>query len=106
MIQPHPTVEQHLRAFLKAFDSSGGQPLEALSAAGAPPNVLVDAQASMEFELPPCDIEERKITQDGIDVRLTIVRPQGLEEERPVFMFFHGGGWILGDFPDSRTLRP
>ena len=57
------------------------------------------AQASVKLELPPCEIEDRTITQDGIDVPITIVRPAGLKERGPVFMFFHGGGWILGDFP-------
>jgi acetyl esterase/lipase len=51
------------------------------------------------LELPACDISEETISEDGIDVRLTIVRPAGVTETRPAFMFFHGGGWILGDFP-------
>src|SRR6185369_1642836 len=28
-----------------------------------------------------------------------IVRPSGAKGVLPAFMFFHGGGWILGDFP-------
>ena len=39
------------------------------------------------------------ITQDGQQVDLTIVRPAGVEKTVPAFMFFHGGGWVLGDFP-------
>jgi acetyl esterase len=27
------------------------------------------------------------------------VRPEGVKKTLPVFMFFHGGGWVLGDFP-------
>jgi acetyl esterase len=61
--------------------------------------VLVNAQASIKLKLAPCEIEDRTITQDGIDVSITIVRPAGLKGRGPVFMFFHGGGWILGDFP-------
>ena len=47
---------------------------------------------------PACDIEERTITQDGMKVRITIVRPAGASGA-PAFIFIHGGGWILGDFP-------
>ncbi len=94
----NPTVERHVRAFLKALNSSGGKPLETMSPADAR-QVLVGAQASVKLELAPCDIEDRKITQDGIEVPITIVRPAGRKEKDPVFMFFHGGGWILGDFP-------
>jgi len=91
-------VERHVRAFLKALNSSGGKALETMSPADAR-QVLVGAQASVKLEFAPCDIEDRTITQDGIDVPITIVRPAGLKEKGPVFMFFHGGGWILGDFP-------
>jgi acetyl esterase/lipase len=94
----NPKVERHARAFLKALNSSGGKPLETMSPADAR-QVLVGAQASAKVELAPCDIEERKIKEDGIDVPITIVRPAGLKQKGPVFMFFHGGGWILGDFP-------
>ncbi|MEX0631946.1 hypothetical protein M8494_07300 [Serratia ureilytica] len=27
------------------------------------------------------------------------MRPARVKEALPVFMFFHGGGWVLGDFP-------
>jgi len=36
---------------------------------------------------------------DGKSIKLTIVRPTGAKGVLPAFMFFHGGGWILGDFP-------
>jgi acetyl esterase/lipase len=35
---------------------------------------------------------------------LNIVRPEGVTEELPVFIFIHGGGWILGDFPTHERL--
>ncbi|WP_309381922.1 alpha/beta hydrolase [Cerasicoccus frondis] len=93
----NPSVDHHVRAFLKALNSSGGQPIETLSVAAAR-QVLIDAQADAGVTLPPADVEEKIIVQDGIDISLTIVRPVGLTEKTPVFMFFHGGGWILGDF--------
>jgi acetyl esterase len=91
----HPS-DYHVRTFLKALNSSGGKPLETLPPAEAR-KVLVDAQAGAA--LPPCDVQERTITQDGIEVKITIVRPEGATQGTPVFMFFHGGGWILGDYP-------
>jgi acetyl esterase len=94
----NPKVERHVRAFLKALNSSGGKPMETMSPAEAR-QVLVGAQKSVKVDLAPCDIEERTIAQNGIDVSITIARPAGLKEKRPVFMFFHGGGWVLGDFP-------
>lgn len=99
----NPKVEHRVRELLKILNSSGGRPMETLSPTEAR-QVLVDAQASVKLDLPPCNIENRKITQDGIDINLTIVRPKGVTEKRPAFMFFHGGGWILGDFPTHERL--
>jgi acetyl esterase/lipase len=44
-------------------------------------------------------VSEKTITADGKSIKLTIVRPVGAKGALPAFMFFHGGGWILGDFP-------
>jgi acetyl esterase/lipase len=94
----NPKVEHCIQQFLKALNSSGGKPIETLPPADAR-QVLVDAQASVPLELPPCDVEEKTITQGGLEVRLTIVRPAGATGVLPGFLFIHGGGWILGDFP-------
>ncbi len=94
----NPKVEHRIREFLKALNSSGGKPMETLTPAEAR-QVLVGAQASVALELPPCDVEERTITQDGVEVRLHVVRPAGATGTLPGFLFVHGGGWVLGDFP-------
>src|SRR4029450_6721228 len=36
---------------------------------------------------------------DVLKVRLHIVRPAGSKAILPGFIFVHGGGWVLGDFP-------
>ena len=94
----NPKVEHRIREFLKSLNSAGGSPMETLTPSEAR-QVLVDAQASVPLELPPCDLEEKTITQDGVEVRLSIVRPVGSKAVLPGFIFVHGGGWILGDFP-------
>ncbi|PZP30978.1 MAG: alpha/beta hydrolase [Roseateles depolymerans] len=91
-----PGVEHNTQAFLEALAKGGGKPLEALSPADAR-QVLVGAQAGAK--LPPADVSEKTITVDGKPVKLNIVRPVGAKGQLPVFVFVHGGGWILGDFP-------
>jgi len=90
-----PGVEHNTQAFLDALAKGGGQPLETLSNADARA-VLVGAQAGAK--LPPADVSEKTISVDGKPIKLTIVRPVGAKGVLPAFMFFHGGGWILGDF--------
>lgn len=91
-----PGVERNTQAFLEVLAKGGGKPLETLSTADARA-VLVGAQQGAK--LPPADVSEKTIQIDGKPLKLTIVRPAGAKGVLPAFMFFHGGGWILGDFP-------
>jgi acetyl esterase len=93
-----PGVEPATQAFLEAVHSGGGKPLEQLSPTDARA-VLVGAQSGVPLELPKADLEQKTIVANGRTISLTIVRPAGVKERLPAFMFFHGGGWVLGDFP-------
>ncbi|EEE00680.1 alpha/beta hydrolase [Burkholderia multivorans] len=90
-------------AFLAALNAQKGPGLETLSPAKAR-QVLVDAQNGVKVDLSGIDVSNRTIEQDGLSVPITIVRPQHATGTPPVFMFFHGGGWVLGDFPTHERL--
>ncbi|MDU9037481.1 alpha/beta hydrolase [Pseudomonas corrugata] len=96
-------VEHNTQAFLDALNAGTGKPLEQLSPKDARA-VLVGAQAGVKLALPKTDVSEKTIKVDGQSISLTIVRPAGVKGELPVFMFFHGGGWVLGDFPTHERL--
>jgi acetyl esterase len=98
-----PQIESHVRDFLKALNSSGGKPLEALSPKDARA-VLTGAQNSVKVDLSGITVTKKTITQDGLNIKLNIVKPAGVKGILPVFMFFHGGGWVLGDFPTHERL--
>jgi len=97
-----PHLDSGTKAFLKILNA-GGPPVESLSK-GEARNVLVNAQASVDVDLSGIEVSERTITSEGYTVRLNIVRPGGVNDVLPVFMFIHGGGWILGDFPTHKRL--
>jgi acetyl esterase/lipase len=98
-----PTVEHNAKKFLDALNAGGGPPIETLAPADAR-DVLAGVQASVKLTLPPADVTQKTVRADGRDLSLTIVRPEGAAGVLPVFMFFHGGGWILGDFPTHERL--
>ncbi|MBD0257587.1 MAG: alpha/beta hydrolase [Cytophagales bacterium] len=98
-----PRLDSGTKTFLKALNAGGGPPLEALAPEEAR-MVLVNAQASVPVDLSGIEVSEKTITSGGYTVPLHIVRPVGVREELPVFMFIHGGGWVLGDFPTHQRM--
>jgi acetyl esterase/lipase len=66
---------------------------------------LAGAQAAAQVALPAAEVSEKTIRVNGSDLKLTIVRPVGSQQKTlPAFMYFHGGGWVLGDFPTHERL--
>jgi acetyl esterase/lipase len=95
-------LSREVKAFLKLLNS-GGVPLETLPPLEAR-QVLVNAQASVKVDLSGIDESEKMITADGYPIKLNIVRPEGVKGTLPVFMFIHGGGWVLGDYPTHKRM--
>jgi acetyl esterase/lipase len=98
-----PHIESNVKAFLNVLNSGNGKPLEELSPKDARA-VLTGAQASVKFNYSDITVTEKTITQDGLIVKLDIVKPVNAKGVLPVFMFFHGGGWVLGDFPTHKRM--
>jgi len=98
-----PRLSREVKAFLKLLNSGDGAPLETLPPLEAR-QVLVDAQASVKVDLSGIDESEKTITADGYSIKLNIVRPEGVKGTLPVFIFIHGGGWVLGDYPTHKRM--
>ncbi|TFF35561.1 alpha/beta hydrolase [Mucilaginibacter psychrotolerans] len=99
-------TDEHLspdvRAFLKGLNN-GGPGLETLKPADAR-LVLVNAQASAKVDYSGITESEKTISADGFNIKLNIVRPAGAKGVLPVFIFIHGGGWVLGDYPTHKRM--
>src|SRR2546422_3630574 len=96
-------VQRNIQVFLQALAAGGGKPIEQMT----PPEaraVLERLQSSVKVELPEAEVAERTVSSDGQAVKLVVVRPVGLPGTLPAFMFFHGGGWVLGDFSTHERL--
>jgi len=98
-----PRIFIQVRDFLKALNSGNGKPIEQLSPADARA-VLVNAQKSVIVDYSGIEESERTITQDGQTIKIYITKPSGAKPKAPVFIFIHGGGWVLGDYPTHRRL--
>jgi acetyl esterase/lipase len=98
-----PHILTGVRKFLKALNSGNGKPIEQLSPEDAR-KVLVDAQKSVAVDYSGIEESERTIEQDGEKVTIHMVKPVGARAGSPVFIYIHGGGWVLGDYPTHRRL--
>lgn len=96
MNQTIELLEPATRKFVENVNKQGGTPIYKLSPKDAR-KVLSDLQASEVAKL-PADVEDLNIPagSDG-QVSIRIIRPKGNKEVLPVVMYFHGGGWVLGD---------
>ena len=92
----NPVVEPNTQAFLDELAAKGGPQIYELSVEDAR-GVLGAAQGGKVPKL-PAEIEDRTIPGGPKgQVAIRIVRPKGSTGALPVVMYFHGGGWVLGD---------
>src|SRR5690349_18025741 len=98
-----PRIFVAVRKFLQALNSGNGKPIEQLGPSEAR-KVLIDAQNSTVVDYSGIEESERTIMQDGEQVTIHIMKPSGIGANAPVFIYIHGGGWVLGDYPTHRRL--
>lgn len=91
-------------AVSSAFAAGGDQPLETLAPKDARA-VPVSAQAAVDVDRSGIDVEDRNRRVDGRDVRLKVVFLAAAKGRLPMFMYFHGGGWVLGDYLTHARLK-
>lgn len=89
-------VEPIMQKFLDNINAQNSKPIYELSPEEAR-KVLLKVQ-DVPVEVLPAEIEDTKIpvgSNGGISIR--IIRPKDNDSKLPVILYFHGGGWILGD---------
>lgn len=89
-------IEPTTQVFVENLSKQGGPPIYQMAIADAR-KVLSAAQGGNVPKL-AADIEDRKIAVGpDRDVSIRVVRPKGRTGTLPAVMYFHGGGWVLGD---------
>lgn len=97
-------LSRGVRAFLTAHNVYGQPALETLPVPAAR-QALAAMQAAVAVDLSGIEATEQPIEQDGLAVKLHLVRPAGTAGQLlPVFIFVPGGGWVLGDFATHQRL--
>lgn len=93
---PALLLEPVTKKLLDDIVASGAPPIYTLSPAAAR-EALAVAQR-IPVKLPPTSVEDTTFPAEPTgSVRIRIVRPEGAAGPLPVVVYFHGGGWMLGD---------
>lgn len=86
----HPEVA----GFLAQFEQAGGVPIEEMT-----PQEARDMMSAMTFPVTdaPCkSVRDIDLDIESAPIAVRIYTPEG-EEPHPILVYFHGGGWVLGD---------
>jgi acetyl esterase len=93
-----PVLDERTQWFLQFLKMTGRPELHTFSVEDAR-EAFIKGQAFFPVQHPPTDVETRTLpVGPGGTVKVHIVRPAGSKEVLPAFMYFHGGGWVVGNF--------
>ena len=91
-----PTVEPGTQKWLHTLAAKGGPPIYTLSPTDA--RAVLDSVQSSDVSKLPADIEDHSLPVGPTgETRIRIFRPPGAKEALPAVIYFHGGGWVLGN---------
>jgi acetyl esterase len=100
---PTVVLEPGAQALVDSLAAGGGPPLYTLAPVDARA-VLDDLQADA-VTMAPAEVEQHTIPGGPRgEISITVVRPLESNGSLPVVMYFHGGGWVLGNFATHERL--
>lgn len=96
-------IEPKTWAFIEKIKKAGGKPLYDLPVEEG--RAIFDKLQVLSTDKPAVDVEDHvlPVGPEG-KVSVRIIRPQGAKEPLPVIMFYHGAGWVFGDYQTHGRL--
>lgn len=96
-------IEPKTWAFIEKIKQAGGKPLYDLPVEEG--RAIFDKLQELSTDKPAVDIDDHVIKQNTKgELNIRIVRPKGAKEPLPVIMFYHGAGWVFGDYQTHGRL--
>ncbi|KTC98731.1 alpha/beta hydrolase [Legionella feeleii] len=96
-------IEPKTWAFVEKIQKAGGKPLYDLPVSEG--RAIFDKLQELKSEKPDVDIEDHTLPVGPKgNVSIRIVRPKGAKETLPVLMYYHGAGWVFGDYQTHGRL--
>jgi acetyl esterase/lipase len=99
-----PLIETHVRGFLQKVNAATPVPITQMPVETAAGTYAYAVTVGDKPDQSGIEVVEKTISEDGLTIKLHIVRPAGVTKDIPAFMYFHGGIWFMGDFETHKTL--
>ncbi len=96
-------IEPKTWAFVEKIKQAGGAPIYTLPVSEG--RAIFDTLQALSKAEPAVDVEDQclPVGPSGA-VNICIVRPKNARESLPVILFFHGAGWVFGDYQTHGRL--
>jgi len=96
-------IEPKTWAFIEKIEKAGGKPLYDLPVAEG--RAIFDKLQDLSVDVPSVDIDDHSLpVGPNGHLNIRIIRPEGVKETLPVVMFYHGAGWVFGDYQTHGRL--
>jgi len=99
-----PQIDRRVRTFPADLDKDSSPFFWELLPGSQVRAMGTGLQAKTPVDLSGVTIAEKTITEQGRNIKLYIVKPEKEDGTLPVFMFFHGGVWIAGNFESHKRF--
>lgn len=90
-------LDPEVQLLLRLLALSGGVPLEKLSPAEGREAIRATSRALGGDLLPLAHVDARSIPGPAGEIAARLYRPYGGTDPRPLAVYYHGGGWVVGD---------
>ncbi len=97
-----PRIDPQVRAFLTEINKDPSPFWELPQP--KPQEILTGLQNMTPVDMSGVTTTEQTITQDGLSVKIYIMKPEHITGKPGVLLFIHGGVWIVGNFENHQRL--
>ena len=99
-----PAIASQVKDYLQAVNAKTPVPVSEMPVEQARQTYAFATTVGDNPNLSGIEETVKEIQQDGLTIKLHIVRPAALNKDIPAFMYFHGGIWFMGDYATHKIL--
>lgn len=97
-------LDPRIQLLMKMSQASGSPPLRAGGVDSSRKHYRVIAAAGDTVPTAPLGVRDAMLSVDGRQLAVRVYHPEGFERALPFTLYFHGGGFVIGDLQTHDTV--